>query len=108
MEVRRIKVMSSQRGGDRGMAWIYRAIAIGGSVAVLAAIIVVASLLRPPWLSGDSFYQWFRFFWFFPFFGFLIIIFLVKWSLWGWGWGSNDWRCYGDAKRILEERYARG
>jgi len=48
------------------------------------------------------------FFWFFPFIGFLAIIFFVKWSFWGWGWRSSGWRYSGDAKRILEERYARG
>jgi|ERR1700730_3241280 putative membrane protein len=108
MKVRRIKLMSNQRGVDRGMPWVYRAIVIGGSVAVLAAVIIAALVLRPPWFSGDSSYPGFRFFWFFPFFGFLVVIFLVKWSFWGWGWRSTDWRYYSGAKQILEERYARG
>lgn len=90
------------------MPWLYGAIAIGGTLAVLAAIIIAASLLRPTWFSGDSFHPWFPSFWFFPFVGFLIVIFFVKWSLWGWGWRSSDWRHYSDATRILEERYAQG
>jgi putative membrane protein len=102
------KTMSSQQRRERGMPWIYGAVAIGGTVAVLAAIIVTVSLLRPTWFSGGSPYPWFPFFWFFPFIGFLIVIFLVKWSFWGRGWGSSDWRYYGGVERILEERYARG
>jgi putative membrane protein len=108
MKARRRDVMSSQQKGNRGTPWIYGAFAIGGTVAVLAAIIILASLLRPTLLSGASFYPWFHFFPFFPFVAFLIVIFFVKWSLWGWGWRSGDWRYYSDARRILEERYARG
>jgi putative membrane protein len=90
------------------MPLIYGAIAIGGTVAVLAAIIVAASLLRPTWLPGDSVYPWFPSFWFFPFIGFLTIVLIAKWFLWGWGWRSSGWRYYSNAKQILEERYARG
>ena len=75
---------------------------------MFAAIIITVTLLRPTWFSGEAFYPWFPFFWFFPFVGFLTVIFLVKWSFWGWGWRSSYWRYDSNAEHILEERYARG
>jgi uncharacterized membrane protein len=91
------------------MPWIYAVFAIGGIIAILAIAVIGASLVHPPWYSGQAFYPWFPlgFFWFWPFFGFLFIFFVARWFFWGWGWrpGCRD---HTDAKRILTERYARG
>lgn len=84
------------------MPWIYGAVAIGGTVAALAAIVIVVLLLRPSGLAGGPPYQWFPFFWFFLFVGFLVVIFLLKWCFWGWGWRSSCWHPYGGG--AIDER----
>lgn len=85
------------------MPWIYGAVAIGGTVAALAAIVIIVSALRPAWLAGGLSYQWFPFFWFFPFVGFLVVVFLLKWCFWAWGSRSSCWRPYAGAERIDEK-----
>ncbi|MDA4117416.1 MAG: SHOCT domain-containing protein [Thaumarchaeota archaeon] len=96
---------------NRGIPWLYAAIAVGGIVAILAIGIIWTSFVRPVGYPGQPFYPWFPFgsFWIWPLFGLFFIFFAAKWFLWGgWGWRSGYWY-YGEAAgSILSERYARG
>ena len=100
--------MSARQGWNRGMPWIYGAMAIGGVVAIVAAIILVGLVFRPGWFMGFQVHPWFPFFWFFPLIGFFAIFFLVKRYVWGWWYTSGYLGRYGDAMAIARERYAKG